>query len=192
MEQQDSSPPIPIKTKDSQEGVSAFEAKWYGGILKRLDEENLNGRGRDEGTEVYRVMLLPTWGNPIMVRVEKKQDGFLLVSKRADGQAGYDPGKVVESKEVQLSAEDARELRQLISDTKFFEMPTKDGILGLDGDETVFEGVSNGKYHVITRWCATSHEPKKRGLAAFNALCKFLIDKSGLSERPQNKRHRLM
>jgi len=69
--------------------------------------------------------------------------------------------------------------------------PERD-LMGMDGDETVFEGVSGGKYHVINRWCATSYDPEKRGLLAFNRLCKFLIDKSKLSWRPRNKGHRLM
>jgi len=186
------SPRIPTKTKDSKEGVSAFEARWYGGNLKRLDEDRLSDLAKDDNTEAYRMTILPTWGNTIMVRVEEKQGGFLLVSKRLDGQAGYDAGKLVETKEVQLSAEDAQKLSALLVEMKFFEMPTVENVRGFDGNETVFEGVSGGKCHVITRWCATAYDPKKRGLLAFNALCKFLIDKSKLSERPQNKGHRLM
>ena len=189
---QEESPRIPAKTKDSKEGVTAFEAKWYGGNLKRLDEERLSDLAKGDNAEAYRMMILPTWGNTIMVRVEKKQGGFVLISKRLNGQAGYDPGKLAETREVTLSAEDTRKLTALFADAKFFEMPTEEDVRGFDGDETVFEGVSGRKYHVITRWCATAYDPKKRGLLAFNALCKFLNDKSKLSERPQNKGHRLM
>jgi hypothetical protein len=189
--QQDSSR-IPTKTKNSKEGVSAFEAKWYGGTLERFEEKRLSGFANDDNAEVYRMMILPTWGNPITVRLEKKQDGFVLISKRLNGQAGYDPGKLVETKEVQLSAEDAQKLSALLAEVKFFDMPTEENVRGFDGDETVFEGVSRGKYHVITRWCATAYDPKKRGLLAFNLFCKFLIDKSKLSERPRNKGHELM
>ena len=186
------SPRIPTKTKDSKEGVSAFAAKWYGGTLERLEEKGLSDFAKDENTEVYRMMILPTWGNAIAVRVERKQGGFVLISKRTSGQAGFDPGKLAETREVQLSAEDAQKLSALLADVKFFEMATEEKFMGFDGDETVFEGVSGGKYHVITRWCATAYDPKKRGLLRFNSLCKFLIDKSKLSERPQNKGHRLM
>jgi len=189
---QDDNRSIPRKTKDSKEGVTAFEAKWYGSNLKRLDEERLTDLTKGDKAEAYRLMILPTWGNTIMVRVEKKQDGFVLISKRLSGQAGYDPGKLAETKEVQLSAEDTAKLNELLIEVKFFEMPTEENVRGFDGDETVFEGFAGGKYHVITRWCATAYDPKKRGLLAFNALCKFLNDKSKLSERPQNKGHRLM
>src|SRR5262245_26151947 len=72
-----------------------------------------------------------------------------------------------------------------------FQMPTDDGDRGLDGEQWIFEGVAGGKYHVIQRFCA-SYDPKKRGLEPFLALCKFLIDKSTLSERPKNGRHELI
>jgi len=183
---------IPTKTKDPQEGVSAFEAKWYVTNLERMNEGRLPGPAKNGTQEAYRMMILPTWGNTIMVRVEKRQDGFVLFSKRLSGQAGYDPGKLAETKEVQLSAEDTAKLNELLIEAKFFEMPTEENVRGFDGDETVFEGVSGGKYHVIRRWCATAYDPKKRGLLAFNRLCKFLIDKSKLSERPRNKGGLLM
>jgi hypothetical protein len=51
----------------------------------------------------------------------------------------------------------------------------------------VVEGVSQGKYHFVGRWCATDYNPKKRGLVNFDALCKFLVDKSKISARPTNK-----
>ncbi|HLZ12045.1 MAG TPA: hypothetical protein VKP58_05610 [Candidatus Acidoferrum sp.] len=189
---QNAGPRIPVKTKDSKEGVSEFEAKWYGGVLARMDEQRLSGLAKDENAEAYRMMILPTWGDAITVRLERKQTGFLLVSKRLDGQAGFDAGRLVETKDAQLSAEDGEKLRSLLAEVKFFETPTEESVRGFDGDETVVEGVFRGKYHVVTRWCATAYDPKKRGLLAFNALCKFLIDKSKLSERPQNKGHRLM
>ena len=36
------------------------------------------------------------------------------------------------------------------------------------------EGISQGKYHFVERWCATHY--KTRGLLKFDALCKFLVD----------------
>jgi len=71
-------------------------------------------------------------------------------------------------------------------------MPSNDAVRGLDGDEWVIEGVSQGKYHFVERWCATDEKPKKRGLANFNVFCKFLVDKSKLSVRPTNKGHKLI
>ncbi len=61
-----------------------------------------------------------------------------------------------------------------------------------DGDEWVLEGVSDGRYHVINRCCPSSGSPTARSLEPFIALCKFPIEKSGLSERPKNGRYELL
>jgi len=48
------------------------------------------------------------------------------------------------------------------------------------------EGVSEGRYHIVSRCCASSVNTAGRGLEPFVAVCKFLIDKSALSQRPKN------
>jgi hypothetical protein len=82
-------------------------------------------------------------------------------------------------------------MRKLVADLRFFEMSTDDGIHGKDGDMWIMEGVTNGRYHVVARWSATEYNPRKRGLKTFNSLCKFLINRSTLSDRPRNKGHKL-
>lgn len=96
--------------------------------------------------------------------------------------------------DVELDADDSKTLDALIQDLSFFHLPTDDdkGVIGFDGDEWIIEGVSQGKYHVVQRWCAADYNPEKRGLKPFLALCKFLIDESALSERPRNKGHKLI
>ena len=136
---------------------------------------------------VYRFTILPTWGNPIAVRARKEANTFTLSARRLDGEGGYDPGKLVEQKEVELTEVESMALESLIKELKFFRMSTDDETYGKDGDEWILEGVAEGKYHVVQRWCAAKYDPKKRGLEPFLALCKFLVDKSTLSERPKNK-----
>jgi hypothetical protein len=175
---------FPIKTKSGGEGVTAFESKWYGKSLERMSEPRLPGLAKDVNADLCRIMILPTWGNPIVVRVQRHGELYSLSARRLDGQGGYDPGKLVESKNSELSAEDSKTLEQLIQNVSFFQLPTDDGVFGHDGDEWIMEGVSRGKYHVVVRWCADSYDPEKRKLTAFLALCKFLLDKSALSGGP--------
>jgi hypothetical protein len=183
---------FPIKTESGGEGVTAFESKWYGKSLERMREPRLPGLAKDVSAEVYRIMILPTWGKPIAVRVQRHGELYSLSARRLDGQGGYDPGKLVESKNSKLSAEDSKTLEQLIQKVSFFQLPSDDDVFGHDGDEWIIEGVSQGKYHVVVRWCADSYDPEKRKLTAFLALYKFLLDKSALSERPKNKAHKLI
>lgn len=184
-------PYFPVSTKPA-DGITAFEAESYGKSLQRMNEPRLPALATDVSAEVYRVMILPTWGNSIVVRVQKHGKTYSLSARRLDGQAGYDPGKLVGSKDLDLGNSDSDALDLLLQNVRLSEMPTRDEVRGFDGDEWVLEGVSHGNYHVVTRWCATSYDPKKRSLANFLALFRFLLDKSALSRRPTNKGDKLM
>jgi hypothetical protein len=185
-------PYFPIKTKADPGGVTAFEAQWYGKSLKQMNEPRLPDLAKDLNAEVYRIMILPTWGNSIVVRVQKHGNLYSLSARRLSGQAGYDPGKLTESKDIELSADDSKALEALIQNLNFFQFPADDAVVGADGDEWIIEGVAQGKYHLVKRWCASEYDPKKRGLTAFLGFCRFLLDKAKLSERPKNKGHRLI
>jgi hypothetical protein len=183
---------FPVKTKTGEEGLTSFEAKWYSESLERMKEPRLPRIARDPSVVVYRFLILPTWGNSIAVRVQKEKGIYTLSARRLDGQAGYNPGKLVEQRDIRLSETDSNSLEMLVKNLKFFEMSTDEKVRGHDGDEWILEGVANGKYHVIRRWCASSYDPKKRELTEFIALCKFLINKSTLSDRPKNKGHLIL
>jgi hypothetical protein len=178
---------FPIKTKAGEEGISKFEADWYGKSLKRMKEPRLPDFTKNVNEEVYRMLILPSWGNPIAVRVQRHGGIYSLSARRLDGQGGYDPGKLVEAKDIELSADDSKAFEVLIQDLDFFKLSTDDSILGNDGDESIIEGVSHGKYHIVQRWCAWCYDPDKRGLTAFLNLCRFLLNESGLSQEPKNK-----
>jgi hypothetical protein len=90
-------------------------------------------------------------------------------------------------KDIALGADDSKTLAALIRNLSFFQMSTQEEIISTDGEEWIIEGVSQGKYHVVVRFCAASYDPRKRKLTAFLALCKFLVDKSTLADRPKNK-----
>jgi hypothetical protein len=183
---------FPIKSNAGGEGVTAFESKWYGKSLERMNEPRLPELVKDVKADVYRMLILPTWGNSVVVRVQRRGESYNLSARRLDGQAGYDPGKLVEARDLELNTEDSKTLATLIQNLNFFRLPGEDDVRGEDGEEWIIEGVSQGKYHVATRWCAVSSNPEKRKLTAFLVLCRFLLDKSTLSERPKNKGHKLI
>lgn len=182
---------FPIKTKPA-EGITAFEAEWYGRSLQRMNEPALPDSAKEANAEIYRILILPTWGNSIAVRVDKHGQTYHLSARRLDGQAGYDPGELAETKDTDLSLEDSNTLGALLRDVDFFQMSIRDNVRGYDGDEWILEGVSQGQYHVVQRWCAASYDPNNRKLKPFLALTKFLLDKSKLSKRPSNKGDKLI
>ena len=79
---------FPIKPKGGADSVTPFEAKWYGESLKRMKEPRLPDLAKDVGVDVYRMTILPTWGNSITVRVQKRGMSYSLSARRLDGQAG--------------------------------------------------------------------------------------------------------
>lgn len=184
-------PYFPIKTKAGEPGVSAFEAAWYGKCLDQMKEPRLPEAAKETNAVIYRMMILPTGGNPIAVRVQKLNGVYSISARRLDGKAGFYAGKLIEQKDIQLSEDDSRALDVLITNLNLFEMPTDDEVVGLDGVECIVEGVSGGKYHVVERWCPDSYNSQERSLKAFNALCRFLVDRSGLAKSSENKEHRL-
>ena len=168
------------------EDVANFE-KQNGAAVQRFKEIRLSDVATDAQAEVYRLMIFPTWGNAISIRVQKHRGIYALSARRLDGEAGFEVGHLVEQKDFDLTPTDAAAFDDLILKVNLFGMPSSDRVRGMDGDEWVIEGVSQGRYHFVDRWCATSDNPKKRGLADFNVLCRFLVNKSMLSVRPTNK-----
>lgn len=181
----------PIQTYPSP-GVEAQLGLWYEKIQAQMNVTELPELTNDVNAEAYCMMIIPTWGNAILVRVQRHGRSYSLSSRRLDGQPGFENGKLVEAKDFELSAEDSKALEQLIQNLNFFQLDTDDGVNGADGDEWLFQGVSLGQFHFAKRWCASSYNPDKRGLKAFLDLCRFLVDKSALSERPKNKGHKLI
>src|SRR6266480_3674065 len=120
---------FPIKTKTGGEGVTEFESKWYGQSLERMKEPRLPEFAKDANAEVYRITVLPTWGNSIAVRVQKHGELYSLSARRLDGQAGYNPGKLVESKDIALGADDSKTLAALIQNLDFFQISTEDDVI---------------------------------------------------------------
>ena len=179
--------PSPAKKEDAAD----FE-KRYSASVQRFKEVRLSEVVTDPQAEVYRVMIFPTWGNAISIRVQKHNGIYAVSARRLKGQAGFEIGNLTEEKDFDLTQADSRMLDDLIRKLNLFEMPSNDAVHGLDGDEWVIEGVSQGKYHFVERWCATDEKPEKRGLENFNVFCKFLVDKSKLSVRPTNKGHKLI
>jgi len=93
---------FPEKKSAQDPGISEFEVKWFSKHLSRMNETSLFESAKAPGISVYRLTILPTWGNPIAIRFEKKNELYRLTAKRLSGEGGYDPGKLVETKEVTL------------------------------------------------------------------------------------------
>ena len=181
---------FPVRENDSAPGVSQFEAEWYSRSLTLMHEPRLPEATEDSTLTIYRFTLLPTWGNPVVVRVQRDSANYHLYLSRTDGQAGYYEGKLVEQKDIELSDVDSKILDSLVTRLSLLNMPSDEEILGFDGEQWILEGVKDGRYHVVVRWTVT-YDTKERDLGPFLTLCRYLIDMSPLSETPKNKGHEI-
>ena len=155
--------------------------------LRKMGETDLAVSASDTNGVSFRFTILPTWGNPVCVRVQQEGKTLRLIAKRLEGQAGYEVGKLVEMNERVLSEEDSTKLLRGLGRVHFFEMqPTKPDEAGYDGESWYLEGIRHGQSHSVERWSA-DYEAKKRVLDEFVKFCTLLVMSADLKEPPNNK-----
>lgn len=158
---------------DEKHGISSFEEAWYGKALRAMEEQPLHtGATTTKGT-VYRLTILPTWGNPVAVRLTVLDGKATIEGRRLNGQGGYEPGKLVERGVAPLSAEALATFEPLFAKLNFEKQSTRDPTRGHDGSEYILERVAEGKHQVVVRWSPDS-DTSKRGLTEFQAVAKWL------------------
>jgi hypothetical protein len=136
----------------------------------------------DPDVEIYRMTFIPTFFNPIKIRVEKRKADYILIAKRLSGQGGFEVGTLKTERRRLLKAAEWQQLIALLTQAGFWDMPYTDkerepkekGELEicLDGSEWVLEGVKHGRFHAVNRYC-----PDVR---SFQAIGGYLAKLSGL------------
>jgi hypothetical protein len=154
--------------------LSDQEASWYVGKLIDYGEASISERASDPQIEVYRVLQLPSLAvvGDFTIRVERRGNQALVEAKRSslcesDGKHGV----AVATTQRGLTDGPWRELAACM-ERVFWSAPVADDVEGVDGSDTVFEGVRQGKYHVVRRWTLESeaNAPERKGLLQCRAL----------------------
>jgi hypothetical protein len=135
--------------------------------------------------ESFRLIWLRSFHNPIVVTLTKRPSGIRLEAVRLDGAGGYEPGRIVERKIVDLTVSEYQEFVTLTQEMKFWSLKSYDQILdeamsnngeiiiGTDGARWVLEGANSDAAHAADRW-----SPDK---GPFLEASLFLLNKSGIS-----------
>ena len=136
----------------------------------------------DLDAEIYRITFIPTFSNPIKIRVEKHKNEYFLIAKRLSGQGGFDAGKLKTEKRRRLRPQEWNRLLDLLKGAGFWGLPPLEKepepnekgevTICLDGSEWVIEGVRNGQYHAVNRYCPE--------VKSFEAIGLYLAKLSGL------------
>jgi len=158
--------------------IRDFTEEWYGKHLTAMEEPSLYPLAKDASKEIYRFTMLPSGERPISVRIELTNDIANVTSVKLTGFGAYEPGDIEFKETDVLDATKTADLIKKIYSLNFTSIPTLeedwDRSMKLGGSRWIFEGVKDGKYHVIDRW-SPEYETDKRGLVQLVEVCNYLL-----------------
>lgn len=162
-------------------GVEALAREWYSQSLVRMSEPSFAAPSAEVANDSYRLLVLPTWGEPFAVRVALDSAAPRVSAVVLDGQGGYDPGQVRQRTSRVLSTDERAALTSALATARFWTLPSFDPKhLGFDGTQFIVEGRRDGRHHVAQRWM-----PKA---GTFRDLCGLLASLGGLLEQSPMRR----
>jgi hypothetical protein len=157
-------------------GVVGNDAR-YSRHLKALREPSLWELSQaDPNAEVYRFLWLRSLRHPIAIRVVVRSNGSGWIhSRMTTGKGGSEPGRITHSSVSWLRKARTRAWLTAFESADFWSLPTLLDAVHVDGAEWIFEGVRNGRYHVIDRWSPDGGDPLRAiGIAALR-MARFKI-----------------
>lgn len=142
---------FPANSLDPRPDLHAFRDRWYVSHLLAMQERPLYPPAPDR-PPVYRLLFLPTFRQPAVVRLAEVGGVWRAVCKRSDGRGGYSPGQLAGEAERELARAEAKHFARLLKRVGFWDMPSSEDMAGLDGSQAVLEGARAGGYHMVDRW----------------------------------------
>lgn len=160
-------------------GIGALRQDWYAQALSRLGEPSFRELARRPG-RAWRFLWLRTWHPALVVRLHPV--GHLAVAevRRLDGRGRPEAlGYNVQVQRRTVSAQEWGRFQAEIDRLDFWEMPGADPSdpVDLDGARWVFEGLQDGRTHVVDRFSPDQPELVELGL--------FMLHLAGVEIDPQ-------
>jgi len=131
-----------------------FHYQLYAVPLSRMKEPSLLGPQGEEGSDVYRFLWLPSFREPVAIRLTIQPDGSgQLETKILNGAGGYDPGKLAIHSKKKVKKEDLVSFNVAAKNASrwFLEEELPPTRQGFDGAEWIFEASIDGNYYVLKR-----------------------------------------
>mgnify|MGYP007068289989 CR=1 FL=1 len=154
-----------------REKFALFINTWFSKQLTALDEPKLY---KNYDFEAYRFTWLRTFHNPIAIRLEKKNNEYFLIVKKANGLGGYDPGQLVQNDTIRITERQWKGVIRKVNNIYFWGIPTikKSNKVVKDGAMWILEAKKDAKYKMVYR-----HSPKA---TVIRKLCVMLLKMSEL------------
>lgn len=149
--------------------LSDFEDKWFSKHLSAAEEPSLFEQSLRLPIDVvtsYRFIWLPSFHAPIMVRIDQRRDGtMILTAKRLTGQGGYDPGHIGSTTTRRLTAKESEDIRQMFAASDLIAFKTNPCDLGADGAVWLVETRVGGQYRIVKQWSPQNGPVRRTGMA---------------------------
>ena len=122
--------------------------------------------------EAYSLTWIPTFHEPVVVRVWRSKDHAFMVAKQLDTRGWSKFGKVNQTNSRHLTDFEWRDFTDLLNRKSYWELAsTVDELRHQDGAVWLIDGLRSGKYHWVRRRIPDE---------AYAEICKHLIRLSGL------------
>lgn len=125
-----------------------FIQQWFGKHLRSMAEPRLY---LDQTVDAVRLLTLPTFHAPSLVRFNREPAATRITAKQTDGRGGYGAGRLSSSKTIDAATNLFDETISALTSINFWKRPTLEAAVVKDGTRYVIESWIANKYHVIER-----------------------------------------
>ena len=129
--------------------AAAFQIHWYSADMYALGERPLWPPPSELGT-TYRLTYLPAFTGPTVITlfVSPDREGRIETKTVSEDREVTNVDETMDAPRDQVARFFA-----LLDQANFWTTPTELLSRGLDGAEWIMEGVKDGKYRAVVRWC---------------------------------------
>jgi hypothetical protein len=120
---------------------------WYSRDMYMLGEKPLWTPSSNNVT-TYRFTYLGAFTGPKAVTLTVQADGTSRLNMKVISEA-----RELSQLDVAIPQDQLARFFTRLDQAHFWGMPTESSRGGKDGAEWILEGVQNGKYHIVVRWC---------------------------------------
>ena len=129
-----------------------LQVEWRAMLLERFREIPLKELPANVD-ESYRLIWIPTFDDPTIIRIWRSGENYFIVTKRLNrNKNNLEIGKLKFEKTHSITAEEWQSFVSLLQQRCYWVVPSKiEEPIVMDGASWTLEGISNGKYHLVYR-----------------------------------------
>lgn len=155
------------QAKRNSEDFVKFKKFWNPEVLKNFKEPSLE-KPAVKIEESYRFIWIPSFHNPIAIRVWRSGESKFIVVKKTNGQ-DFEMGKLSYEKTRKMTEEEWLKFTNLLDRISFWKMAEIDmnQVPSTDGAHYSIEGRKDNQFHEVHRNTGNNEQAEVRELGAY-------------------------